>query len=163
MGFEEDLLPLEVVLGGDEIGVCFSQIGARCADIGRLQNRERLALLHLLTELSIDADDPPGDRGKHMPHSLVVKSDLAAHEDRVVDVLLRDRRDLDLGVFRFLRREPHFSWRRLRAGGNRCLRTMAASDCAESKGPYDHHRTQNTIHFIWSLPCLGGETSARWL
>ena len=51
---EEVLLALVVVLGGDEVGLGLVHVADGVADVGRLDDRERVALLHALAELGGD-------------------------------------------------------------------------------------------------------------
>ena len=59
---EELLLALVVVLGGDEVGLGLVHVAHGVADVGRLDDRERVALLHALPELRDDLHDAPGHR-----------------------------------------------------------------------------------------------------
>ena len=135
MLIEEALLSVVVVLGGDEIGLRLADVRRRVAEVGRVDEREHVALLHALAERRVDARDSTGDRRVDVGDARVVEGDLAARHDRVVDVLLFDRSDLDLRVAHLRVGQPRLAGRRLGARGlvRVTTRERAGREQAESE------------------------------
>ena len=136
------------MLGGDEIGLRLALVARRGADVGRLDHRERVAAVHLRAERAAHGDDATGHGREHVARAHVVERHASAREDCVVDVLLRERRDVDLRVLDLLIGEPHLSGRWVDLGRDR--RVMArdggtddenGSDAAQ----YDHDQNATPI------------------
>jgi hypothetical protein len=109
---EEILLAVVVVLGRGEIRFGLAHVARRDADVGRVDDRERRALFDVFAERRVDARDAPVHGRDDVRDARVVEGDLAAREDRVVDVLLVDGRDRDLRVLDLRFGEPRLSGRR---------------------------------------------------
>src|SRR5262249_29657351 len=114
---EQILLPPYFVLGRDEVRPRLDRIGPGGAQIGTLDDGERVALGHTPAEGSQHSGDPAADRRENVRHTLFVKCNATRCDQMQVesprpDGLDRHSRALNLGVS-----EPGLAGRRRKRDG----------------------------------------------
>jgi hypothetical protein len=128
---EQRLLALQIVLGRDHVGLGLALVAGGGSDVGRLQRRERVTLLHLGAERCGDVDDPPRHGRKNVTGTQVVERDATARQNRVVGGLFLRGLHVDVGRLDLFVGEPHLAGRRVR--GRRSTKVMTRRQSERQK------------------------------